>query len=470
MELELFQLVALLIYTEYWQRKGKLMANTYTLLETVVVGAAGATSVTFNSIPQTGYTDLAIKISARSANASNFDNPRISINGDTANFSRKELYNESGSIGAEQVSDRIIGPVPAASALANTFGSLHFYMPNYTSSNTKCFSSDGFTENNSTTASMWLLGGLWNVTTAVSTIAISLQTGANFTQYSTFSLYGVSALGTTPVRAPKATGGDTIQTDGTYWYHAFLSNGTFTPSVSLSCDYLVLAGGGGGGMQHGGGGGAGGYVYATSQGFGPSAKAVVVGAGGAGSVDVYAPGANGGTSSLGSVSAVGGGGGGSRFNASSAPGPGQNGGSGGGGGYLGAGGSATSGQGNNGATGDGNGGGGGGAGGVGGPGGTILPGGAGLNTLSSWHSVTGTGVGGFVAGGGGGGGWSVAGGAAGSGGAGTGGNGTNNVLATAATANTGSGGGGGLYNGTSSSYYYGAAGGSGLVIVRYLAA
>jgi hypothetical protein len=41
------------------------MPANYVLLETAVVGAAGATSVTFNSIPQTGYTDLVIKYSLR---------------------------------------------------------------------------------------------------------------------------------------------------------------------------------------------------------------------------------------------------------------------------------------------------------------------------------------------------------------------------------------------------------------------
>jgi hypothetical protein len=166
------------------------MANTYSLIERSTVGSGGTSSVTFSNIPQ-NYTDLAIKISARSANASNFDNPRISINSSSSTFSRKELYNESGSLGAEQVSDRIIGPVPGANANSNTFGSLHFYLPNYTSSNVKCYSVDGFTENNSTTASMWLLGGLWSTTTAVSNIAISLNSAANFTQYSTFSLYGI---------------------------------------------------------------------------------------------------------------------------------------------------------------------------------------------------------------------------------------------------------------------------------------
>jgi hypothetical protein len=50
-----------------------------------------------------------------------------------------------------------------------------------------------------------------------------------FDQYSTFYLYGVAALGTTPAIVPYATGGDTIMTDGTYWYHTFVSSGTFTP-------------------------------------------------------------------------------------------------------------------------------------------------------------------------------------------------------------------------------------------------
>jgi hypothetical protein len=56
----------------------------------------------------------------------------------------------------------------------------------------------------------------------------------SFVQYSTFYLYGVAALGTTPAIVPYATGGDTIMTDGTYWYHTFVSSGTFTPAKALS--------------------------------------------------------------------------------------------------------------------------------------------------------------------------------------------------------------------------------------------
>jgi hypothetical protein len=357
-----------------------------------------------------------------------------------------------------------IGNGTGATATANTFGSSDVYIPNYTSSNQKSISVDDAMENNATTAYDTLSTSLWSGTVAITSINIFPGSGS-FAQYSTFSLYGVSALGVTPTKAPKAAGGSIIQTDGTYWYHAFLSSGFFTPATNLSCDVLVVAGGGGGGMQHGGGGGAGGVLAFASQSVGTSAQTVTVGGGGARSTSDSARGSNGTNSSFASLTAsVGGGGGGSRFAES-----GSTGGSGGGGGYLGAGGSATSGQGFAGATGNGSGGGGGGAGAVGGN----LGGGAGTTSVTNWGalttalSTTGLGVSNYLAGGGGGGGWTTTGGTGGSGG---GGNGGYPGQPTAGTANTGSGGGGGYYDGTSTTNYYGANGGAGLVIVRYLAA
>ena len=47
------------------------MAANYTLLEKITVGSAGASSVTFSSIPQTGYTDLVVKYTARNTGTSN---------------------------------------------------------------------------------------------------------------------------------------------------------------------------------------------------------------------------------------------------------------------------------------------------------------------------------------------------------------------------------------------------------------
>jgi hypothetical protein len=437
------------------------MANTYTLLETVTVGAAGASSIVFNSIPQTGYTDLVIKVSTRSSTSATLANLKITFNdGSGGTYTRKELYIENGAYGAEQVSDNIVGDTSGNNATASVFGAAEVYIPNYTSSNTKCFSVDSASENNIVNSGMWMLGGLWSLTAAINKITIFPST-ATWMQHSTFSLYGISALGTTPTKAPKATGGDIIMTDGTYWSHTFLSSGTFTPATALSCDYLVVAGGGGGGYVAGGGGGAGGFR--TSTGFSCSSGVgltVTVGAGGAGATSSNS-GATGSNSVFSTITSDGGGGG-AYFNGANAV-NGLTGGSGGGSGGLGSasGGTATSGQGNagGGSNGSSGAGGGGGASVAGLTGFTTEQGGYGGNgTANSYSGSSVT----YAGGGGGSGGAATKGGAGGSGGGGVGGSGSGSNPG-AGTANLG-GGGGGVWNSAT-----GANGGSGVVIIRYLA-
>jgi hypothetical protein len=443
------------------------MANTsYVLLEKITVGAAGASSVTFSGIPQTGYTDLVVKYSIKSTTANqNTDGLGIKINTSTANFTRKALFGTGSVAASTGASDTYLGFADGASA-TNTFSNGELYIPNYAGSNYKSISSDNVAEANQTEAYAFMTALLWSQTTAISSLSFYFFSGDVIAANSTFYLYGVAKLGTTPAIQPYATGGDTIMTDGTYWYHAFKASGTFTPSKTLSCDYLVVAGGGGGASGSatpGGGGGAGGYLTATGLSV-TSATTVTVGAGGAGgSAAADNRGAKG-SDSVFSVTATGGG-----YGAENQI-SGGSGGSGGGGSYAtGSGGAASpAGQGNAGGAGSGGtnqgSGAGGGAGAAGGAGTTTTggAGGAGLNTLSSWFSTTGTGASGYVAGGGGG---SVYnGGTPGTGGAGGGGAGAYNAASNAGTANTGGGGGATGGNGTR---YAAGNGGSGLVIVRY---
>ena len=448
------------------------MANTYTLLETITVGATGASTVTFNSIPQTGYTDLVIKSSARTTKSSVQDDLEIRFNGLTTNRSSRDLLGSGSTVSSNTYATvTYAGLVAAASATTSTFSNGEIYIPNYTSINYKSYSSDNVTETNATNTYAAFDAGLWSSTSAIT--SLTLQATFPFVQHSTFSLYGVSALGTTPTKAPKATGGSIIQTDGTYWYHAFLSSGTFTPATALSCDVLVVAGGGAGGYLSAGGG-AGGVYYSTGNSV-SSAQTVTVGAGGA---YVTTP-VSGNNSQFGSLTAAVGGG----YGPNQGGGNGASGGSGGGGASAGlgnaagTGGAATSGQGNAGGLGGGvltvnfQGGGGGGAGAVGGnavAGGAAGVGGAGTNTYSAWLSTTGLGVSGYIAGGAGGAADSA--GSSGAGGSGGGGAGAASRGATgpvdpgSGVANTGGGGGG---FGTTSAVY--GQGGSGVVIVRYLA-
>jgi hypothetical protein len=432
------------------------MPNNYVLLETVTVGAAGAASVTFNNIPQTGYTDLEIKTSVRTDNATIGNLISTSFNGSTANFTTK-IMEGNGATVANANQTNYIGVFTGSSATANTFSNASVYIPNYTSSNHKSYSVDNVTENNATTALTDLWAGLWSNTAAITSITLTFQSTAQ--QYSSFSLYGIAAVGTTPTIAPKATGGDIVENDGTYWIHTFLSSGTFTPAVGLSCDYLVVAGGGAGGANRGSGGGAGGYLTSTFSAASSTNYTVTVGAGGSGTTT---SGGNGSNSVFSTYTAIGGGGG-----RDIDGGNGLSGGSGGGAGgdTFGStsktGGNPTSGQGYKGGdaainTG-GAGAGGGGAGAAGGNITTSLVSGAGGTGLAS--SISGTSI--TRAGGGGGGGATAA--AGGSGGGGAGGLGTTGTGAagTAGTVNTGGGGGG------SGRITNGAAGGSGIVIIRY---
>jgi hypothetical protein len=445
------------------------MAANYVLLEKITVGAAGAASVTFNSIPQTGYTDLVVKVSGRSArSAQQADNLFITFNSNTTGYTMKALAGNGTSPSSTGYSSRYASfAIDAAGSTASTFSNHEIYIPNYASANNKSFSVDSVSENNATDAQSDLVAGLWSNTAAITSIGLQPEV-STWVANSTFYLYGVAKLGTTPAIVPYATGGDTIMTDGTYWYHAFLSSGTFTPQKGLSCDVLSVAGGGSGGgttccSVWVGGGGAGGVYYTTTS--VSTAQTVTVGAGGAAPTAGGHPNGNPGSNSVfGSLTAAVGGGYGGGIQEL-----GGNGGSGGGGGGYTtgqAGGTATSGQGFNG--GSGGGGGGGGAGAVGANGTNSVngvAGGSGINTYSSWLSATGLGVSGFIAGGGGGS-ASITG-IAGAGGAGGGGaGGLYQANGTAATINTGSGGGaGGQSQGPNT---VGGAGGSGLVIVRYL--
>ena len=439
------------------------MAQNYVLLETIALTQA-VSSVTFDNLPTSGYTDLKIVLSTRSSAASVQTVNYMTINGLTSGYADKYLYGSgtaagSGSFGA---TNGFVGDAPAASATASTFGNQEVYIPNYRSSNAKSWSIDSVAETNATAAFMELTAGYNSTTSAITSIVFTPASG-NFLAYSTFSLYGVASFGTTPVTAPFASGGNIVANDGTYWYHAFLSSGTFTPLKALTCDMLVVGAGGGGARDVGGGGGAGRVLLSSSASVTASNYTMTVGAGGSqGDFGLV-----GGTSSVSgsgvSLSAIGGGGGNGRQQHAFVANDGWTGGGGsydasrgrtvGNGGFEGG---STS---NPGTT-NCQSGGGGGAGEDGNADG-IGQGGDGINTYSSWHTATNTGVSGFIAGGGAGGFYSRDSGQT-AGGDGGGGVGGNNVLSgSAGVANTGAGGGGG------GSSNLGGAGGAGLIIIRY---
>lgn len=163
---------------------------TYTLIASNTVGAGGVASVTFSSIPAT-YTDLVIKISARTTFAQVYDWANIRFNGSTTGFTGRILYGD-GATAAASVSAANGPIINGNNATANTFGNSEVYIPNYTSANFKSLSSDGANETNNSTAYLSLNADLWSNTAAITSVNITPNSGSSLTQYSTFTLYGIS--------------------------------------------------------------------------------------------------------------------------------------------------------------------------------------------------------------------------------------------------------------------------------------
>jgi len=171
------------------------MANTYEAIATVTVGSGGAANIEFTSIPGT-YTDLVVKLSARSNYASgNWDNIGLRINNSSSSiYNSKLLYGDGSAPGSlSTTSGTLTNWLYATNAnnTASTFCNLEIYFPNYTSSNNKSFSIDHVTENNATVAVAGITAGLWSNSAAINQITLTPDAGPNFVQYSTATLYGI---------------------------------------------------------------------------------------------------------------------------------------------------------------------------------------------------------------------------------------------------------------------------------------
>jgi len=171
------------------------MATYIQIGSTVTVGAGGAASIDFSSIPST-YTDLVLKLSARGTTTSGARDSllaTLNFNGTSTTYTVKVVRASGGTPSASSTGGPTGGYVNASNFTASTFSSTEIYVPNYASSNAKSFSIDSVTEQNATgwDTIMGLEAALWNGTSAINQITLTLDYG-NFAQYSTASLYGIS--------------------------------------------------------------------------------------------------------------------------------------------------------------------------------------------------------------------------------------------------------------------------------------
>jgi hypothetical protein len=168
------------------------MANTFIQIgSTITVGAGGAATIDFTSIPST-YTDLVIKLSARDTSTPpDGDNILININGVTTNQSQRAILG-LGSGTPTSYSDTRLYVKGATTSVqtASTFGSVDFYFTNYAGNTNKVLSIDGVGENNAAANAANFVGGLWSSTAAITSIQFVPNVGS-FVQHSTATLYGI---------------------------------------------------------------------------------------------------------------------------------------------------------------------------------------------------------------------------------------------------------------------------------------
>ncbi len=171
------------------------MPNTMTLITAVTLGAGGASTIDFTSIPQT-YTDLCLKFSIRDSRSSQGPGYlHLKFNDSTTGYSGKFLYtstDDGAMANSSRTDDYISFAINTNFSTSNTFGNGELYIPNYTGSVNKPVSVDAVSETNHAynAAVRNLTNFLWNNTAAITKISL-YGDSSPFLQYSTAYLYGI---------------------------------------------------------------------------------------------------------------------------------------------------------------------------------------------------------------------------------------------------------------------------------------
>ncbi len=182
--------------TSFWDLTSVSENGAYDSIASTTVGADGAQSIIFSSIPQT-YTHLQIRGICKWTTTGNDQSTiQFTLNGDNGNNYSYHAMRGSGSsaiaVGQASYSRYLSysGAPSSFSSYANMFGATIFDLLDYrnTNKNKAMRSLVGFNTNGGND-SIGLSSGLWMNTAAVTSITVALD--GNLAQYSSFALYGI---------------------------------------------------------------------------------------------------------------------------------------------------------------------------------------------------------------------------------------------------------------------------------------
>ncbi len=176
------------------QISGHLFApsGAYDSIATTTVGAGGASTISFTSIPST-YTHLQLRMIAKQTTATAITTGNLYFNNDTTNtnYARHELYGDGASVAANGIptgsnSSKIV----FYAGSGTQFGPSVIDILDYTNTNkNKTVRALGGVDNDGSGYATFT-SGLWLSTAAITRIDLTFS-AATSQQYSSFALYGI---------------------------------------------------------------------------------------------------------------------------------------------------------------------------------------------------------------------------------------------------------------------------------------
>lgn len=172
-------------------------AGDYESIATVTVGSGGASTVEFTSIPST-YTHLQIRGIMRDARSGTVNDGWLRFNSDTgSNYSAHKLNGDGASAtatgAATKTNTEDLFRFPTTSNTASVFGAVVIDILDYKDTNKykTVRALSGYDANGS--GVVRFSSGLWQSTSAISSILIDSDGSVNWVEYTTFALYGIKS-------------------------------------------------------------------------------------------------------------------------------------------------------------------------------------------------------------------------------------------------------------------------------------
>ena len=170
------------------------LGGDFESIATVTVTTATQANIEFTSIPST-YTHLQLRGIGRTDRSATGDSMKVQVNGVTSNsYAFHQLggdgasaFSDNGTSQANMLAQRLAG----ATANSNVFGAIVIDILDYknTNKNTTIRSLGGCDNNGD---GFVIFGsGLYNATTAITSIKLLPGSGTNFLTNTTFALYGI---------------------------------------------------------------------------------------------------------------------------------------------------------------------------------------------------------------------------------------------------------------------------------------